>query len=172
MALALHPQLPPGQLAHLVVVDISPAKGPIGNAFVGYIEAMKKIEAANHSNKKDIAATLEQCEPDAMVRNFLMTNLSSTTPFKFRNPIEIIERNLPAIGDFPYEPGERTWLGNTLVVKGARSKYLNRHTIPVAEQYFPNMQLATLETGHWVHAEKPNEFLKTVAGFVSTKSKL
>ena len=32
---------------------------------------------------------------------------------------------------------------------GAKSKYINRHNIPIFEQYFPNMKLVTLDTGHW-----------------------
>jgi pimeloyl-ACP methyl ester carboxylesterase len=176
MALALHPELSADQLSHLVVVDISPAKGPIGNDFKGYIKAMKEIEAANHHDKKYVDTKMKEYEPDDMVRNFLLTNLQPTTPYKFRNPVEIIERNLDAIGDFPYEPGERTWNGKTLFVKGAKSKYLNRRNLPVAEQYFPAMQLQILETGHWVHAEKPIEFVKIVTDFISTstatKSKL
>ena len=57
-----------------------------------------------------------------MVRNFLLTNLLPSKPFKFRNPLGIIEENLNGIGDFPYEPGERVWNGKTLIVKGAKSK--------------------------------------------------
>ena len=51
-----------------------------------------------------------------------MTNLLPSKPFKFRNPLGIIEENLNGIGDFPYEPGERVWNGKTLIVKGAKSK--------------------------------------------------
>ena len=28
-------------------------------------------------------------------------------------------------------------------------RYINHHNIPVAKQFFPNMQLEQLETGHW-----------------------
>ena len=63
MAVALHPQLAESTLSHLVAVDISPAKGPIGNDFIAYIKAMKEIEASNLSEKKQVDDILKQTEP-------------------------------------------------------------------------------------------------------------
>ncbi len=36
----------------------------------------------------------------------------------------------------------------------------------MAEAFFPNMRLETLDTGHWVHAEKPSETVKLIEDFV------
>jgi hypothetical protein len=69
-----------------------------------------------------------------MTRAFLLTNLSSQAhdhhhhPLKFKVPIDIIGKAIPSIGDFPYEPGERTWDGPTLFIKGTRSKYVHALT--------------------------------------------
>jgi pimeloyl-ACP methyl ester carboxylesterase len=41
-------------------------------------------------------------------------------------------------------------------------RYINRRNIPICEAFFPNMKLVTLDTGHWVQAEKPNEFVQEV----------
>ena len=32
---------------------------------------------------------------------------------------------------------------------------------------FPNSELVYLEAGHWVHAEKPEEFSKLVLNFIN-----
>lgn len=72
---------------------------------------------------------------DPSIRQFLLTNLhraSSDEPWTFRVPVDTIKRHLAQIGDFPYDVGSRTWDGRTLFVKGAKSKYLNRKNIPVA----------------------------------------
>lgn len=53
-----------------------------------------------------------------------------------------------------------------MFLKGEHSRYLNRHNIPVAERFFPNMRLEVLDTGHWVHAEKPAETVAMVEEFV------
>lgn len=39
------------------------------------------------------------------------------------------------------------FLGATLVLNICR--YINHNNIPISEQFFPNMGMQTLETGHW-----------------------
>jgi len=60
------------------------------------------------------------------IRQFLLTNLASEPknggPMSFRIPLDIIEEAIPTFGDFPYAPGERTWGGPTLAIRGKRSK--------------------------------------------------
>lgn len=85
-----------------------------------------------------------------MTRAFLLTNLDTTVqPFKFQVPLDIIKSSIPDLGGFPYKLGERSWHGKTLFVKGAKSKYINKHNIPAAKEFFPDMSLETLDTGHW-----------------------
>jgi hypothetical protein len=79
-----------------------------------------------------------------------LTNLDSTTrPLKFQVPLDIIGASINDIAGFPYQPGERTWHGNTLFIKGAKSKYINRKNIPIAKEFFPTMSLETLDASHW-----------------------
>ncbi|CCM04229.1 uncharacterized protein FIBRA_06396 [Fibroporia radiculosa] len=93
-----------------------------------------------------------------MTRAFLLTNLkashSAHEPLQFQIPLDIIGRNISEMGLFPYEPGERIWNGPTLFIKGMKSKYINKHNVPIAREFFPQMTLEQLDTGHWVHAEK------------------
>jgi hypothetical protein len=85
-----------------------------------------------------------------MTRAFLLTNLDATVqPYKFQVPLDIIGSSIPDLGGFPYRPGERSWHGNTLFVKGAKSKYINKNNIPTAKEFFPRMSLETLDAGHW-----------------------
>jgi hypothetical protein len=62
MAFALDPSLPKDLLAHLVVVDISPAVGPVGPEFRQYIEAMHEIDAAKVKTKKEGEEILKKYE--------------------------------------------------------------------------------------------------------------
>ena len=85
-----------------------------------------------------------------MTRAFLLTNLDATVqPFKFQVPLDTIGSSIPDLGGFPHKPGERSWHGNTLFVKGAKSKYINKNNIPIAKEFFPRMSLETLDAGHW-----------------------
>jgi hypothetical protein len=79
-----------------------------------------------------------------------LTNLDTTVqPFKFQVPLDIIGSSIPDIGSFPYQPGERSWDGKALFVKATKSKYINKHNIPIAKEFFPSMTLETVVAGHW-----------------------
>jgi len=171
MTFALNPDLPHGMLSKLIVADIAPSKGDLSPEFRAYIEGMKKLEASKVSSRKEAQDILTEYEKDPSIRAFLLTNISLPTPstphVHFRIPISILGDAISEIGGFQYEPDERTWDGQTLFMKGSKSRYINSRNIPLAKEYFPNMVLEELDTGHWVHAEKPNEFRKLVTDFIN-----
>jgi len=181
----LHPAL-----KDLVVLDIAPNRGSISEDFKGYLRSMRNVEERKLESRKEADAVLREDVEDPAIRAFLLTNLlsitSSSPHAKFRVPLDVIEDALEDLGDFPFEPpsGEeggspalkgddmgsvRRWDGPVLMVKGTKSKYINSHNLPLARRFFPNMRLEELDTGHWVHAERPKEFVDLVTGFLSEK---
>ncbi|TEB27086.1 alpha/beta-hydrolase [Coprinellus micaceus] len=171
MALSAGYEKPSDVLSKLVVVDVSPIKGKISKQFRTYIDTLKEMEGQGIKSRKEANDYLARIEPDAGVRAFLLTNL---LPFeshhlgpKFAVPLNIFKDYVPHIGDFPYLPGERSWAGKTLFVKGTKSAYIKDSYKPYIDQFFPNNQFAELETGHWVHAEKPQEFMQVVSKFIT-----
>ncbi|KAJ7194591.1 Alpha/Beta hydrolase protein [Mycena pura] len=167
MTVALQSSLPAATLSKLIVVDIAPARGELSKEFKGYISAMKKIEAAKVSSRKEALGILQEFEKDPDVCGFLLTNLIQRPDAShFRIPVDLFDESIGEMGSFPFTPEEAQWAGETLFIKGAKSSYLNRHNIPLAEKFFPKMKLETLDTNHWVHSEKPNEFSTLVQEFV------
>jgi hypothetical protein len=55
---------------------------------------------------------------------WLLANLESTADgtVRFRIPLGILGASIGDIGAFPFTPGERTWGGPTLFVKGEKSE--------------------------------------------------
>ncbi|TCD66425.1 hypothetical protein EIP91_001361 [Steccherinum ochraceum] len=168
MAAALSPQLPEGLLKHLVVVDIAPSKGSLSTEFQTYIDTMSEIEMSGVTSRKEADEMLKPHEADPMVRAFLLTNMvvKHHRP-QFRVPLNMISDSIADLGTFPYNPGERSWAGPSLFVKGTKSKYINQHNIPTAKEFFPNMKLVELEAGHWVQAERPHEIKQEILEFIS-----
>ncbi|KAF7332665.1 hypothetical protein MKEN_00149400 [Mycena kentingensis (nom. inval.)] len=152
MSVALDPTLPSKTLSKLIVVDMTPAKGAMSTDFKNHILAMQKINAAEVTSRKDALAILNEVEKNPEFCAFLLTNLvqkPNSPHFHFRIPVSIIGDAAAEIGTFPFEPGERQWVGETLFVKGAKSRFINRHNIPIAEKFFPKMRLETVDAGHW-----------------------
>ncbi|KAF8960055.1 alpha beta-hydrolase, partial [Flammula alnicola] len=181
--------VPPGTLSHLIVDDIAPSIGNLSAEFRQYISLMQKIESLPPGvikTRTDADHRLKAYESDISVRQFLLTNLKlpshsrtathhegAQEKAKFIVPLGILSQYMDALGSFPYQYNAAdnsvptTWDGPTLVVKGTKSAYINHKNKPALQAFFPNMHLEELDTGHWVHAEKPNEFRKLVVDFLN-----
>ncbi|KAF4613843.1 hypothetical protein D9613_008090 [Agrocybe pediades] len=180
--------VPPGTLSKLIVVDIAPSIGSLSPEFKKYTEAMQKIEdlpAGVIKTRTDADHRLRAYEEDMSVRQFLLTNLhlpshsrtakhdGSPEKAKFIVPLSILSHSIGDLGSFPYQYNAEdntvpvTWDGPTLALKGTMSAYINRKNIPALNAFFPNVRLEELDTGHWVHAEKPTEFRKLVVDFLN-----
>lgn len=70
------------------------------------------------------------------------------------------------MADFPYPvPGEVTYPGPTLVIRGTRSLYVSDDTIPAIKKFFPNSEIADVEAGHWLTSENPEAFRQGMSKF-------
>ncbi|KIK52682.1 hypothetical protein GYMLUDRAFT_251052 [Collybiopsis luxurians FD-317 M1] len=174
MTLALDDQLPSDLLKNLIVVDISPTKGRVSKTTISYIDALRQIEDLKLSDsnaRKEADKVLLEVEKDPSTRAFLLSTLlvpsrGSNEFARFRVPLDILSNAIPDIGTFPYDPGETTYKGRTLLVKGGKGRFVNDRNLPGFEGFFPNSRVEVLDTGHWVHAEKPNEFKDVVVDFI------
>ena len=53
-----------------------------------------------------------------------------------------------------------------MLVADPLRRYINRRNIPICDAYFPNAQHVSLDAGHWVQAERPNEFQEVLGRFL------
>ena len=56
----------------------------------------------------------------------------------------------------------------TLFIRGAKSKYVPDSDWDRITQIFPMAKLETMDTGHWVQAEKPQEFVDIVTRWLNS----
>ncbi|THG99885.1 hypothetical protein EW145_g7176 [Phellinidium pouzarii] len=170
MTVALKPDLPKGLLSNLIVADISPIRANLSSEFPRYVDGMIKIERnGSIKSKKEAFDKLYEYEKNSLIRHFLLTNLDPThegEPIKFRVPLQTVKTALPDIGWFPYEPGEASWGGPTLFVKGSKSNYIKLKHLDVMKSFFPIMEMETLEAGHWIHYERSKEFVAVIKQFL------
>ncbi|KAI6025657.1 hypothetical protein F5J12DRAFT_809592 [Pisolithus orientalis] len=140
MTLALHPETPADILTKVVVSDIAPVRAKVSEDTVLHIKGMETIEGNGITTRKEADEILEGYEKDPLVRAFLLTNLdtnSRSAALKFKIPIDILKEGRSEIESFPWAPGERSFHGNTLFVKGTKSNF------------FPEATVTELDTGHW-----------------------
>ncbi|MCW5912854.1 MAG: alpha/beta fold hydrolase [Cyclobacteriaceae bacterium] len=155
----------PDMLSKLIVVDIAPKSYPVHHDHI--LEGLQSIDLTTLASRTDADTILGRHVPEPDVRQFLLKNLYRTTEGRFAWRV-----NLSAIGNHIEEIGagvqyEGAYSGATLFIKGARSNYFAPGDDEKIRALFPNAQIVTLDTGHWVQAEKPKEFAETVLAFLN-----
>jgi pimeloyl-ACP methyl ester carboxylesterase len=81
-----------------------------------------------------------------------LTNLKrddTSGQYRFRVPLDIIERALPDIGRFQRPEQTKPFDRPSLLIFGERSDYVHSTDHELMYQLFPNLRIASLDTGHW-----------------------
>jgi esterase len=153
----------PDQLKSLIVVDIVPKSYPVHHDHI--LEGLQAIDLTINQSRSEVDKQLANYVEEADVRQFLLKNLSRTeNGFEWKINLNGIEENIEVIGDGMQYDG--TFNGPSLFVKGAKSNYYKPGDEEAIKLIFPQAEFKTLDTGHWVQAEKPKEFAETVLKFL------
>lgn len=155
----------PDQLSKLIVVDIMPKSYPLHHEHI--LTGLKAVDLAKLGSRTEADEILKKTIPSDAERQFLLKNLSRNDQkaFEWKINIPVLDANINAMGERLQYEGK--FEGPTLFIKGASSRYYKPGDEQQVEKYFPNTTWVTLDTGHWVQAEKPTEFAEAVMKFVS-----
>ncbi|HSR01231.1 MAG TPA: alpha/beta fold hydrolase [Methylophilaceae bacterium] len=154
----------PKRIDKLIVVDM--AKRAYTDEHSHLIDAMMSVDLANTQIRSDVDNALKDSIPNMMVRQFLLMNLIKTN-----NGLEW-RINLPALkanyAEFISPVCENSYYHQpSLFIYGERSNYLIDSDISSIPQHFTQAEFTSLPTGHWVHAEAPQKFIKAVSAFLN-----
>jgi len=164
MVLALrHPEL----VDRLVVVDISPVHGGDQGEFEHLLDSLAGLDLSTLARRSEADERLKGPIDDARVRGFLLQNLRSADHgFYWQANLDLLRRELPAIGGFPDDLGG-TFDGPVLWVAGERSPYVRPEHEAAMRRLFPRTTLVTVKgAGHWVHSEQPEAFVSVLRTFL------
>ena len=161
MALALtRPEL----VSRLLVADIAPVPYPPRQARI--VAAMRAVPLRPGLARREAdAALMAEGVQDPATRAFLLQNLrfEGEAP-AWRCGLDEIAAALADIEGFP-EFASR-YEGPALFLLGERSDYVQSEHRPRIRGLFPAARFLTLRgTGHWLHAEKPEEFVAVAETF-------
>lgn len=167
-----------------VIVDISPVNkkfdvtDPTEWSMSHFFHVLKSVhfqeKVTMSQARRDADAQLAKRIQDPGIRAWLLMNLHEdrkTGRIGWRNNLNAIHKSFESeIVNFPIEKFESmTYDGPTLFIGGSNSEY-----IPVIDhlditELFPQAQFAYVPgAGHWVHSQKPYEFLELVIKFLKT----
>jgi len=176
MLLALtHPEL----IKKLVVVDIAPKAytsldklQPHVIQHLNIINAFASTSLDGKTKREEVEAEFAGYVKDDRTRQFLLKNLvRNNHGFAWAIHVEALKKNLPEIMDGPdftkLKFDKEAINFPVLFIRGEKSEYILEEDILMIKKYFPTAELVTVfDAGHWVHAEQPELFLKSLNYFL------
>jgi pimeloyl-ACP methyl ester carboxylesterase len=156
----------PQRVARLMVVDIAPDVS--ASDHVPLIHALRGLPVERFQRRGEADAALAASVPDAGLRAFLLQSLvAGDAGLRWRLNLEAIERSMPALLAFDVDEHER-FEGETLFLRGGASDYVREAHRGRIRRHFPNAVVRSIEgAGHWLHAERPDDFLAVAREFLS-----
>lgn len=154
----------PEKVKQLAIIDIAPITYQPHHDDV--FAAIKAVPLDKIEQRADAENIIKNYIDEYDVVQFIMKGLyrKEDNSFAWRYNIEdiypaydhILEFNISNL-QYPHK---------TIFIKGANSKYIQDKDMSSIYSFFPNAQIASIEgAGHWVHAEKPKEFIFTLEAF-------
>ena len=156
-----HPEL----IHKLIVVDIAPRAYPVEHGRI--LEGLKAIPIDTMQSRNEADEALAAYVTDADVRQFLLKNLQRKPEggFGWKINLPVLDKNIDKISGSV--ENDRRFEKPALFVRGSRSQYVKDEDAEMIEKLFPQSHLVTMDTGHWVQAEKPKEFVEEVQRFIA-----
>ncbi len=152
----------PELVNRLVVADIAPVAYSHDQS--QHIAAMKAVDLAKIEKRSDAMKALEAHVNEAALRSFFTQSLDIETK-KWLLNLDVLEKEMPKIIGWPGTTG--IYEGPTLFLSGAESDYVKSEHRATIRTLFPNARFAKIiGAGHWLHAEKPREFIQTLKAWL------
>ncbi len=157
----------PERVERLLALDIAPVAYQ-GHGFSHYIAAMRTAPLDGTDRRSDIDAHLAPVAPDDAVRAFLLSNLGRTEGhFTWLPNLPVLQSQMDNLTGWPTAQNQAVYRGPSLFLHGGASNYLRAEHHGLIKTLFPSALIDNIAgAGHWVHAEKPQEFLARSLAFL------
>ena len=158
MALAL---TRPDRVRRLIVADIAPVAYTHSHAHL--IDAMRRLDPGAVGSRGEADRLLADSVEDPAVRAFLLQSLDLKARRWMLN-LDVLGREMDRITGWPDIDG--IYEGPTLFLSGGASDYVRREHRDGIRAQFPAAKFASIPgAGHWLHAERPHDFIAAVEAF-------
>lgn len=166
----------PERVSALIVVDMSPKSyDSLEDAKTLYhkeiFQGLRSLDLPKLKNRTEAEEQLAAYIPQPRIRKFLLKNLQRRSEDKsfywqlnleglwdsLENILEGIDPDMVSpITAFP-----------VIFIRGEKSGYIEDGAIPLIRAIFPYAGIETIkDSGHWLHAEQPEEFMQVVNDFL------
>jgi len=156
----------PEYVRKLIVVDIVPKVYEMRHDAI--LEGLKAIPLDSLHSRNEAETILMKYVPEFSVRQFLLKNLERVAGggFSWKINLKALDEHMEELGRGMEYDGH--FDKPTLFIKGGRSPYFAEGDENRIRKVFRLAQFQTLDTGHWVQAENPQEFARMALAFLQS----
>lgn len=155
----------PELVQKLIVADIGPKYYAPHHQII--LKALNSVDFSKKPSRKEVDEMVKQEIKDFGIRQFLLKSLYRKTSeqLAFRFNLDVFTEKIAEVGvalanDLKYEKP-------TLFLRGEKSSYILDADFLGIEYHFPQAKIVTISnSGHWLHAENPNDFFNSVLDFL------
>ncbi|MFL2620083.1 MAG: alpha/beta fold hydrolase [Flavobacteriaceae bacterium] len=155
----------PKLILKLIVVDTSPKYYPIHHQYI--IDALKKIDFNFLNSRKKIKSELEKCIKQEGLISFIMKNIywKEEGVLDFRFNLKSLSDNIDKIGE--ELKSDKKFYKEVFFFKGEKSHYILDSDNELIFNYYPNSSIISISNaGHWLHADRPDEFVSKLLALI------
>lgn len=156
-------QLYPDRVNKLIVVDMGVKEYPMHHDVI--LEGLCSLDFDKITSRGEADEHLSKYVENFAVRQFLLKNLYWIEKGKlaFRMNLPVLKEQMSEI--LKALPVDEIFV-LTRFIRGELSNYIMDDDIPQLEEYFPDSDVVSVTgAGHWVHSEKPDDFVEAVLEF-------
>lgn len=150
----------------LIVADIGPQSYPVHHASI--LKGLFSIDLQSIKSRKEADEQMATYIPEMGIRQFLLKNLTrSGGAFTWKINLSVIAREIEQIGKGLNQ--NTSYTKSALFIRGEKSDYIKDSDFNLIHSIFTNCSLETIMgAGHWLHAEKPNEFFDIALNYLKS----
>lgn len=158
--------LAPQRVNHLIILDMAPIAYK-GHRHQNVFTGLREVNHHAITKRNEAEQYLARYINDPGVRQFLLKSLVKTeTGYQWRFNVEGLITNYATI--MGWQPASQPFIGKTLFIKGQLSDYIESQYRDAIMTQFPNAKAHVVaNTGHWLHAEKPDTVNRIINQFLN-----
>lgn len=170
----------PERIEKLIVVDIAPKDYFLLNDESQYflhkniLQAMLEIDFSKIVSRKEVENFLLERIDSLQIVQFLLKNVhrkKETQQFEWRLNVKVLYDNLDetisGVNEKWFEDRLPIFNYPVLFIKGEKSKYILPEDEKIIHRIYPEAIIRHIpNAGHWLHAEQPELFMKTILKFI------
>lgn len=157
----------PALVQSLIVADIAPVS--YSHDYDWVLKPLQSMDLSTLRDRRDADERLARDIRDMALRGFLLQNLRQQDGrWSWRINLPVLHQYIDQILGFPDLSAEDAhFRGRALFLYGANSDYVAESMVADILRLFPNAHMHAIDgAGHWLHAERPAEFIRQVERFL------